>query len=354
MDINSPKVDELSFYIFQNEDKYKLDIKNTKEEAVFLSIKNENMLSLKYSIKLGLKDLIQTNKIFKIYDSISEFIESIKILIDKKLISIKESQDKNICILEMIFSDTSFGENKINLELIPEERNKDELIKDLMTTIKNFEKKFKNLETENEILKNKINEIQNSLDILQNKYNEESLLKWMDFPSKILNNKKELDLLIYPIQSKENKKVKNFKKLYCASIDGESATDFHKNCDGKFNTLVLIQTPDERRFGGFTHENWKSGSNYEPNTFLFSLDLLKIYPRKENGYSILFYSSTGPVFGGDNEIRLGDKCLSTKSFSIKNTSKNFDFYGIKNPFCNYKDDEKIQIIDYEVYEVIFE
>ena len=43
----------------------------------------------------------------------------------------------------MIFSDTSFGENKINLELIPEERNKDELIKDLMTTIKNFEKNLK-------------------------------------------------------------------------------------------------------------------------------------------------------------------------------------------------------------------
>ena len=147
----------------------------------------------------------------------------------------------------------------------------------------------------------------------------------MVFPSKILLDKKELDLLIYPIYSRENKQVIKFRKLYSASLDGEDAFYFHKNCDGKFSIITLIQTPDKRRFGGYTHENWKLGNNYDPNTFLFSLDLLKIYPRKEQGYSILIYSNTGPVFGGDNEIYIGDNCLSTKSFSIKNESKNFDF-----------------------------
>ncbi|MBO6245494.1 MAG: hypothetical protein J6N55_04335, partial [Anaerovibrio sp.] len=88
--------------------------------------------------------------------------------------------------------------------------------------------------------------------------------------------------------------------------------------------------------------------------FLFSLDLLKIYPRNENGYTILFYSNKGPVFGGSNEIHIGDKCISTKSFSIKNESKNFDFLGIKSPLCDLKNDEKVQLIDYEVYQVIFE
>ena len=77
------------------------------------------------------------------------------------------------------------------------------------------------------------------------------------------------------------------KKLYCASIDGDSAFYFHNKCDDKLSILVLIKTPDKRRFGGYTRVNWKQGSNYDPNTFLFSLDLLKIYPVKIK--DILFY-----------------------------------------------------------------
>ena len=354
MDSITPMKNELSFYITQNDDKYKLDIKNKSEEIIILSIKNLNKTNFKYSIELGLKDIIEKNKIFRIYDSISEFIESIKILVDKNLITIKELHEKNICILEMIYSDILFEKNKINFELISEDRNKDDLINDLIKTIKNFENKFKNLEKENESLKNQINEIKNSINSLQKNNKEDSFNKFMDFPSKILINKKEFDLLIYPIQSRENKKIKIFKKLYCASEDGEEANIFHKNCDGKMNTLILIKTPDERRFGGFTHESWEKVKNYEPNTFVFSLDLLKIYPRKEEGYSIKYYKNTGPIFGGDNEIDIQDKCLSTKSCSVKNESKNFNFYGIKNPLCNYNDNVKTEIIDYEVYQVVFE
>lgn len=144
------------------------------------------------------------------------------------------------------------------------------------------------------------------------------------------------------------------KKLYCASIDGDSAFYFHNKCDDKLSILVLIKTPDKRRFGGYTRVNWKQGSNYEPNTFLFSLDLLKIYPRRDKGYTILFYTDKGPCFGGDLAIFIGDKCISTKSCSMKNESKNFDFLGIKSPLYNFGDNEKIELIDYEVYQVIFE
>ena len=79
----------------------------------------------------------------------------------------------------------------------------------------------------------------------------------MDFPSQILTVKKELDLLIYQINSMESKNVKILKKLYSASIDGDSAFYFHQKCDDKLITLVLIKTPDKRRFGGYTRVNWK-------------------------------------------------------------------------------------------------
>ena len=64
-----------------------------------------------------MKDFINNNKIFKQFDSISEFIDSIKILVEKNLITIKELEDKNICILEMIYLDAFFKENKISFEL---------------------------------------------------------------------------------------------------------------------------------------------------------------------------------------------------------------------------------------------
>lgn len=82
MNANTSQSEEIYYYINQNEDKFKLEIKLTNEVAIF-SVKNENNISTKYSIKLELKDIIKKNKLFKIYDSISEFIDSIKILVDK-------------------------------------------------------------------------------------------------------------------------------------------------------------------------------------------------------------------------------------------------------------------------------
>ena len=96
----------------------------------------------------------------------------------------------------MIYSDAFFKENKISFELIPEEKNKDELIKDLVSTVKKFDIKIKNLEKENESLKNKKNEIRNTLNLLQENIKEESAKKIIDFPSKILLDKKEIEFLL--------------------------------------------------------------------------------------------------------------------------------------------------------------
>ena len=111
----------------------------------------------------------------------------------------------------MIFSDSLFKENKIILELTPEKANKDELINNLISIVKNLNKKVKNLEIGNKSLneklqdfQNQINEIKNTLNSIQ-KNNENPLKNMMDFPSKILTDKKELELLIYPISSREKR-----------------------------------------------------------------------------------------------------------------------------------------------------
>ena len=55
-----------------------------------------------------------------------------------------------------------------------------------------------------------------------------------------------------------NKKIKKLKKLYQATNDGGDSEIFHKKCDNIPNTLALIKSEGQRRFGGFTSIPWKS------------------------------------------------------------------------------------------------
>ena len=45
-----------------------------------------------------------------------------------------------------------------------------------------------------------------------------------------------------------NKRILDIKKLYQASIDGGDAEIFHKKCDSIPNTLVLIESNDNRKW----------------------------------------------------------------------------------------------------------
>ena len=49
--------------------------------------------------------------------------------------------------------------------------------------------------------------------------------------------------------------------LYRASIDGESPQDFHRCCDNRGPTLVMIQS-GEYIVGGYTSKSWQSRKFY--------------------------------------------------------------------------------------------
>ena len=46
--------------------------------------------------------------------------------------------------------------------------------------------------------------------------------------------------------------------LFRASTDGETPADFHRCCDGKGPTLVVVKS-GEYIFGGYTSKSWESG-----------------------------------------------------------------------------------------------
>ena len=145
--------------------------------------------------------------------------------------------------------------------------------------------------------------------------------------------------------------------MYQATIDGDSPINFHSRCDNIPNTLTLIKSNGNRRFGGFASECWKSPSNYEfkddINAFLFSLDKQKIYPYKKDGKALEFDKSYGPTFGrGPSSIYIGGNLLRL-STNESNSSASYNFYGDKNALSesggNY-----IYVCEIEVFQVIFE
>ena len=164
----------------------------------------------------------------------------------------------------------------------------------------------------------------------------------------IIHRYSEIDEIISKIQDKLLKGAK-FNLLYKAFSDGDKASIFHQKCDGHPISLVLIETSDGVRFGGFTKKSWdgKNLKKKDNDAFVFSIDTGLCYDIKKNEPAIGCYPKFGPVFFGC-QIRIYDEfftkggttCLkglnynTTKDFELNNGQRNFvvkdmEVYGIE-------------------------
>jgi len=99
--------------------------------------------------------------------------------------------------------------------------------------------------------------------------------------------------------------------LYRASTDGNTPADFHRCCDNKGPTLVLIKS-GEYIFGGYTSKSWESGCSWkviaDSQSFLFTLvnpsgnQPIKLTPKP--GAAIRCRNNHGPAFGCSSYIDL--------------------------------------------------
>jgi hypothetical protein len=110
--------------------------------------------------------------------------------------------------------------------------------------------------------------------------------------------------------------------LYRGSRDGFASSNFHGQCDGKSNTVTLIETTNGHIFGGFTPLAWDSSTGSTADrtrgSFLFTLK----NPRgtAERKFSLLnascaicSHSSYGPRFGSNADISVADGCNGNAS-----------------------------------------
>jgi hypothetical protein len=98
--------------------------------------------------------------------------------------------------------------------------------------------------------------------------------------------------------------VTRFELLLRGSRDGFGATDFHKRCDNKEATVILVKSTTNHIFGGFAPKSWTSPSSdtwvTDPNAFQFSWDSKEIYLHKyqDETDALCHRTSCGPEFGG--------------------------------------------------------
>ena len=151
----------------------------------------------------------------------------------------------------------------------------------------------------------------------------------------IIKTASELELLTRKMSKDYNKITLNL--LYKATVDSDKASVFHEKCDGADNTLVLIESTNGKRFGGFTSCSWEGNSieKKDEDAFVFSLDKKEIYDVLPDEDAIGCYPKYGPVFLGC-QIRVYDEFFQNGGTTFEkgvnyDTKEDFELSGgLKN------------------------
>ena len=373
--------------IKQNNKSYKLLIEIEEFITRFKIIEDDPFLGT-YSRIFTMKEIKELHHVFSMFNSFQEFLDYLRALGSKKKIEIKQTEDYISIILNVEYLlkhniiEINLTQEDMNYKLISKQLKKEinllnEKINDMEIKYKyiiikqkedntnlieensNIKQRLNILEKENKKIKEKFNECITYINLIKNKNNEKN-------NNEIVNNNMinssimdigEFDMIKIAISERMKKEIKKIKKLYQATINGADAFDFHVRCDNVPNTLILIKSEGNRRFGGFTSECWESNlkSKYDKNAFLFSLDKKKIYNVKNDNYSICCYTSSGPCFGKGNTIRIGKNILLEKGLKTYESYSqcSYEFNGDINALSEDGKNEGISAKDYEVYQVIF-
>ena len=164
----------------------------------------------------------------------------------------------------------------------------------------------------------------------------------------VISRIKDLVRINYKLRKVLNKNKIEFELIYKGTIDGDSSIKFHEKCDNFKNTLVLIYSSLNKKFGGFTTRTWEGDdiNKNDDHCFIFSIEKGIIYDFIEGEDAIKCSKEYGPIFV--NQIAIFDKFI-TQGGIIANVAKNFNMKEDNELLDAY---EKFGVKDVEVYHII--
>ena len=304
----------------ENYDKINTDFTSLQKDAGALQEQNTELLRLKEAYEKEMQN-IQNNI--------------------KQLTKDNEALKQN---LELASNQNEALINEINMLKSNQQKlnNNEEEIKHLMEELDAYKIKAQ----ENDLLKKKIEEMEYQIQVMQ-EHQEEDDVK--EVKGDIIHDMNELEMITKKI-NKENKRI-IINLLYKASADSDSAAVFHNKCDEANNTIVLVETKDGKRFGGYTTKSWKGNcvEKADPEAFIFSFDKMKTYDNIPGDDAIGCYPKFGPIFLGC-QIKIFDNAFTRGGTTFEkelnfNTEEDYELTGGSRTF---------EVKDVEVYEVIIE
>ena len=348
--------------VLDQAEKFKQENDLYKQENALLNNENTSLKTENENLRKELKQFKeQYDKLKNEYTSFKKEIPSIQEQ-NKELLKIKETYESQIPILqnnlEQINKDNEVLKQNItvlsnqNESLIKENNSlknsqtksqpNEEEINNLMEELNSYRIKAQ----ENELLKKQLEDLQYQIQMMQERQEDEDV---KEVKGDIIHDMNELEMITKKI-NKENKRI-IINLLYKASADSDSAAVFHEKCDSANNTIVLVETKDGKRFGGYTTQSWRGNCIDKPDTdaFIFSFDKMKTYDNIPGDDAIGCYPKFGPIFLGC-QIKIFDNAFTKGGTTFEkelnfNTEEDYELTGGSTTF---------DVKDIEVYEVIIE
>jgi len=147
-----------------------------------------------------------------------------------------------------------------------------------------------------------------------------------------------------------------FNLIYRASRDGADASSYHSKCNGKINTVTVVQTVKGSKFGGYTETQIQDGNiGYkDPNSFLFSINKMKIYENLNKDSNVIrHYRENGPFFIGGFVVF--DRNLNDNYSNYVCDKSSFNFFSDNEKEYEINHGEKFfNIKELEVFEIFLE
>ena len=219
--------------------------------------------------------------------------------------------------------------------------------------IKEIENKSSNINSINKEMYKKIQEL--------NLKTMNYILPEIDFPqyeegvninSKIVYKKKDFDLINNYLSSLYGKNIK-YNLIFRASEHGAYGKIFKMKCSKVKNTLILVLTKNDKKFGGYTESLWNDSNSTrkDEKAFCFSFDLNKIYKSKIGMNAIYCKKNGGPIFCdmfgiNNNFIVDGGFCKIKELAELKYDNISSDY--------ELAEQELFEIKELETFEIKFE
>ena len=348
--------------VLDQAEKYKQENETFKQENGLLNKENNSLKTENENLRNELaKYKEQFEKLKNNYTSLQKDSEALQEQ-NKEFLQLKETLENNNEILKnnleqfnkdnetlkqnltMATNQNQALANEINVLKSNAQKSQynEEEIKNMMEELNAYRIKAQ----ENDMLKKHIEELEYQIQAIQERQEEEDV---KEVKGDIIHDMNELEMITKKI-NKENKRI-IINLLYKASADSDSAAVFHEKCDGANNTIVLVETKDGKRFGGYTTKSWAGNcvEKADPDAFIFSFDKMKTYDNIPGDDAIGCYPKFGPIFLGC-QIKIFDNAFTRGGTTFEkelnfNTEEDYELTGGNRTF---------DVKDIEVYEVIIE